>query len=308
MRSDRNKLIAKARTHASKGQLRRAIELYREVVAREPSDAHTWLKIAELCKRTEADGPAADAYAEVARCFRVRGFAQKAAAAYEQVVRLRPADAGVHLEVAEIYCESSRLADAQRHLEAAADAYQEAERTSELIGVLARLIEITPADIKVRYRLARAYAAEGMSGHAVEHFMELATLYLRYGDATRALHVLRFCFEAQPENTDLLATMARAFEVAQLPDKVAAVLAERDRLLGVSRPEATPRNLAHGTSRRPPTDSEDVQLRKLFTEATSYIKVGLIDRAVPLLRAIVQAQPSHEEARRALGLLTGDRN
>jgi tetratricopeptide (TPR) repeat protein len=303
---DRGKLIAGARTQAARGQLRRAIDLFRQIVAREPNDADTWLRIAELCKRTDATAEAADAYAEGARAYRRRGFGQKAAAAFEQALRADERRYSFRLEAAALYAELGHSVDAARHFRAAADALQEGGRLRDAIGALTSLLELAPDDLALRFRIARLYADQGLHGEAMQQYMELATLYLRHGDPLRALQLLKLCYQTAPEDPDVLALMARAFGDAGRHDKVAAVLRERERILGAHRDAAPPRGLARGTSRAEPPEPVDHTIRKLFTEATSYIKVGLPGRAIPILRAILVERPEHEEARLALAHLTGE--
>jgi len=293
---------------AAKGQLSRAIALYRSIVDYDKSDAHTWLKLAELYKRDGSSDEAADAYVAAAHGYRAKGFAQKAAASFEQVLRLRSGDGAIHMNVAELYVELAQSLDARRHFEAAIVAHKQAGKGAAPIGALERLVELDPSHVKYRYELAQAYRDAEQPREAVQHFMELATMYLRMGETMRALHTLKFCYETQPENTELLALMARGFEAAGRPDKVSAILAERDRLLGTSAAPAVRPPLARGTARRRPTSPQDVQLAKLFSDAIAFMRGGDNDRAVPLLRAVLDNKPDHEAARLALSQLVGDGN
>jgi tetratricopeptide (TPR) repeat protein len=290
---DKAKVIEKARRYAHKGNLGRAIQMYREVVSQDPTDSHAWLKIAELCKRNGDEAAAVGAYAEVARSYRIRGFRQKAIAAYEQVLRIQPGDARMHNETAEQYAEAGHVADALRHFKSAGELYWKADDRRAALVAFARVVELAPNDLPLRKQLAELYTAAGMHGDAVREYMELAASYLHVGDPLRSLSVLKVCYKSQPDNTDLLTVMAKAFRDAGYHDRAAAVERELERLTG--RPA-----LAKGTARQRPNGPTAHQLDKLFTEATSYIKVGLSDRAVPLLRAILQEQPDHEDARLTL--------
>ncbi|RMH37894.1 MAG: tetratricopeptide repeat protein [Deltaproteobacteria bacterium] len=306
MAFDRTKILAAAGARAARGQLRAAIALYRSVVERDPNDASTWIKLADLYRRSNRSADAAVAYRRAAALFRARGFAARAVAALEQAVRIAPDDPDARIEVADVHAELGHHADAARHLVRAADALCARGRPRDAVVALRRVAAIAPNEPRVRERLIAACAGAGRMAEAIEHAVALADLYLRAGQPKRALHVLEPLAAESQDHPDLRAALARARRAAPVASaqREAGANGPAPRAAGVEvaplrvAPRAA-RPLARGTERRPP-DPSARQAAALFAEAIAYAKVGLADRAIPLLREVLAIQPDHDLARRAL--------
>ena len=261
---NRNKTIAAAQKFVQKGQLDKAIREYRRIVEEDPRDVRIWLKIGDLQARKGTAGQAVDTYSKVAEYYSEQGFYLKAVAVYKQILRLDPDLVDVNLRLAELYKQLGLLNDAMRQYEQVSNHLHQQGRSREALDALRQIINLDPANVGSRIKLAEMYSTQGMKDQAVEEFSkaadylrasnrledfvkvaerliyhqrdnlsvlrELARVYLRRKDPARALQKLQMAFKLDPRDIDTLEMLADAFQALKQRQKTISVLRELARL------------------------------------------------------------------------------
>ena len=264
MAIDKNKAIANAQRFTQKGQLDRALKEYQAIVAEDPEDVRIWLKIGDLHTRKGAIPQAVGTYSRVAGYYSERGFFLKAVAVWKQILNIDPSYTEAHLKLAELYVQLGLAPDAIGQFELVVGAYERESRHRDSLALLKKIVELAPENIPNRIRLAEAHARQNESGKAVDEFKvvldqllsrerwdeaiqvgervaylaaddvenlrTLSEVYLRRGDARRALARLQACFKANPTDIPTLELLARAFSELGQTAKAISVYRELARL------------------------------------------------------------------------------
>ena len=170
----KTKLLASAQAYMRKGQYRKAISAFERVLKEDPSDVRARLNLANLYYRKEDFPNAVATFLEVAKIYEESGATLKAIAVYKQAIKLDRDRADLHVLIADNY---------ERHglLNEAGKSYQHALRLlgtrgdkSAKLDVIRRILELDPANLPDRVRLAEAYSALGQLNDAVERFRRVA--------------------------------------------------------------------------------------------------------------------------------------
>src|SRR5512142_2932655 len=245
MAVDKNKIIAEATKLVQKGAYDKAIAAYQKILAEDPKEVRSLLKIAELFQKKGDEKSAAHAFEKVAETYAEQGFFLKAVAVYKQVVKIDPEDVRVNERLAGLYQQLGLMSDAMSQLQFMATAYEKAGDGAKLIEVLRRMVDLDPDNIASSIKLGELYARSGQPQPALECFRraaeylrkhsradeylkvaeriaaisgedlaltrELAHIYLAKGDTKRALAKLQLCFKADPKDVETLQLLAQAF-------------------------------------------------------------------------------------------------
>jgi tetratricopeptide (TPR) repeat protein len=245
MAVDKNKIIAEATKLVQKGAYDKAIAAYQKILADDPKEVRSLLKIAELHQKKGDDRAAAQAFEKVAETYAEQGFFLKAVAVYKQIVKIDPADVRVNERLAGLYQQLGLMSDAMSQYQFMAAAYEKAGDGAKLTDVLKRMVELDPENIASSIKLGELYARSSQLAPALECFRraaeylkkhnraeeylkvaeriaalapadvgltrELAHIYLAKGDTKRALAKLQLCFKADPKDVETLQLLAQAF-------------------------------------------------------------------------------------------------
>jgi tetratricopeptide (TPR) repeat protein len=196
---DREKVQQAAQKFIEKRRYDKAIAEYRRIVAEDPSDARTWLKIGDLQARDGAFGEAVSTYDRVGRHYAQQGFALKAIAVFKQIREIivrRVPDLESQYEhvlptLADLYAQTDHLADARAALEEFAVIYlMRLERHAQASEVLRKALGLGGQTWGVHLNLAECLSRGGNVVEAVDHFAEAARLLVERGQRDDALRVL----------------------------------------------------------------------------------------------------------------------
>ena len=265
MAVDRNKVLSAAQKHLSKGNYDRAIAEYEKLVAADPRDVRTWLKIGDLHTRKGDAQRAGETYHRVAEHYAGQGFFLKAVAVYKQILKLQPARIDVQLRLAEMYENLQLVSDALATYEEIAATHNQKGDVDSMLATLARMADLDPENVPVRIRHAEALSKAGRMHEAAQEFeagatlldeqgrvddylkvaerllyhrqedqglaRELAERYLERNDAKRALAKLQLLFQHDPKDVVTLEMLARAFHLLGQTPKTISVYKEIARIL-----------------------------------------------------------------------------
>lgn len=250
--------VVRGSRELEKGSFRRALEEFQVVVGRDPDDARTWLRIAELQTRLGEGLEAVESYRKAADIHVRKGFLRHALALYKNVLALVPEDLAALRKVADLSSQLGLLSDATLQYESLLRVCQMQDRTQEALHALRCILKLNPTDVRIQLHFAETALALGHQAEALEklqsaadllkssgrideylrvcehilreqpHNMtlarELAKGYLVRGNGRFALARLRMCYDSEPKDAEVLELMAQAFELLGKTDKAAMLL------------------------------------------------------------------------------------
>lgn len=107
----------KAGRLAEEGDLEGAIEIYRRIVAEDPTELMCWDRIGDLAKKAGKNGEAVEAYRRVAARLAADGFLFKAIATLKEILLLDPGHTETEAMIAKLYAarqDSARRGQSER--------------------------------------------------------------------------------------------------------------------------------------------------------------------------------------------------
>ena len=102
-RRQQEQTLRRAERHIQRGQLQRAIDFYRAMVAEDPEDLASLNRIGDLLVRTTRVESAVDIFLRVARRYEEDGFLAKATAIYRKVLRCDPLHGEARCRLIDLY-------------------------------------------------------------------------------------------------------------------------------------------------------------------------------------------------------------
>ena len=266
MALNKNKVIAAAQRFTQKGQFDRAIKEYSSIVDEDPDDVRIWLKIGDLHTKRGAISQAISTYVRVANNYAEKGFHLKSVAVYKKILTIDPSSVDAHKSLGDLYVHLGLGPDAVSQYQIVVGAYEREARHHDSLELLKRIVQLGPEDYANRIRLAEAHARLEEQVDAVEQFKQvlqqleqasrlddyvqvaerllyiapeeldvvrdLSQIYLRRGDAKRALARLQVLFRANPTDISTLELLAKAFHDIGQTTKAVSVYRELARVHG----------------------------------------------------------------------------
>ncbi|HEX2881754.1 MAG TPA: tetratricopeptide repeat protein [Polyangiaceae bacterium] len=197
MAIEREKILQAAQKYVDRKRYDRAIVEYQRLIADNPNDARTLLKIGDLQARMQAYPEAIATYDRVGQFYAGQGFALKAIAVYKQIRELiekhvpQLADRYGHIvpKLAEIYAELGLTSDALAAYDEIATRFQKAGRDRDAIEVFRKMVALDATNPLPHLRLAEARCRVQALDDAIESFAAAADLLIKVGRDEDALKV-----------------------------------------------------------------------------------------------------------------------
>lgn len=209
MSTEREKILLSAQKWIDKKRYDRAVEDYQKVVALDPNDARTLLKIGDLQARMQAYPEAIATYDRVGAYYAGQGFALKAIAVYKQIrelirkhaPELAPRYEHIVPRLAEIYTQLGLTSDALQAYDEVATTYQRGGQDQAAIDVFRRMVALDSTNPLPHLRLAEACCRVQAVGDAIDAFWTAAELLLKLGRRDDALKVIEriLHFKTEPK-------------------------------------------------------------------------------------------------------------
>ena len=262
---NRKKVRSKAQKQVRKGNWKKAIGYYEDLVDDDAGDVRSRLKLADLYTRIGKEDEAIQSCKRDAAHHASQDFFQKAVAVYKQAIRLQPNDGDLHRRVGEAYHRMDRLKDAAQAFKKAHRCYKEEGEVDAQLDVLEESVRIDPEDVGLQIQLAETYSKQGERDLALETFRTAASMleeegrvddyaqvaerilyfdpddvrvrkkaidtYLGRNDYKRALKHLQVCFNSDAHDTDILRPLASTFLELDRVDKAVLVFHQLGRVL-----------------------------------------------------------------------------
>ena len=191
MPTDRVETLKKAEKLLRQGRLDAAIAEYLRIVEENPRDWTTTNTLGDLYVRAGQADKAVAQYTKIAEHLREEGFYPRAAALYKKILKIKPDDESVQLNLAEISAKQGLLADAKSYFVTVAERRRTRGDRKGATEILVRLGSIDPSDIDARVAAARALADDGDTIGAAIRYRALHADLLEKNRSQEALGALR---------------------------------------------------------------------------------------------------------------------
>ncbi|HEX2658314.1 MAG TPA: tetratricopeptide repeat protein, partial [Polyangia bacterium] len=211
MISKKEKSLVAAQKLIERGQLDKALAEFAKVVADDPKDTRTWLKMAELHAKLGTNAEAAAIYVRTGELYTEQGLSQKAVAVYKNALKLAPGDGKAYLKLGGLYKQTGLGSDAVQQFEQAAAAFTKDGVPAEAAAALRQAVAVDSENAVLRVKLAEAASLAGLVEEAVREFGRAAEQLKAQGRLDEALRVLERLLFHQPENTTRAREVAEAY-------------------------------------------------------------------------------------------------
>lgn len=203
-----------------------AIALYRQIVDDNPRDWNTINKIGDLYSRLSKAQEASVEYAKVADFYAKDGFLLKAIAIWKKIQKLDQTALDPYLNLADLYAKQGLMMEAKGQYQIVVDEYIKRGKVREAGEILKKMVDIDPADLKIRSKLPDLYLREGNLAKAVEEHVAIADELNKKGHLAEALQVLEKGLKIDARNARLRTELARIHLLQKNWDKAAHFLEE----------------------------------------------------------------------------------
>lgn len=203
MPANRHKLVREAQRLVARKKFSKAIDLYRKVVAADPKDVRTLLKIGDLYLKLDKHERALSTYEQVGEYYYREGFSVKAIAVYKQIRGIIQRHAN-HLatryghvvpRLAEIYAQLGLTSDALAAYDEIANQLRAQDREQDALEVFKKILDLDPQNPIAHLRVADSRARLGEIDVAIEGFGVTAQLMVKLGRHDDALKVFERLLE-----------------------------------------------------------------------------------------------------------------
>ncbi len=207
MALDREKVLQAALRFAEKKKYDKAIIEYRRLLAEDPSDTRTLLKVGDLQSRMADHAGAIATYDQVATKYAEGGFFLKAIAVYKQIreilkkhaPELAPRYVYITPRLARIYEQLNLVSDALTAWDEVATQLQAAGKERDALEAFKKTVELDPMNPLPHLRLAEACCKLQELDSAIESFWTAAELLLGMKRPDDALKVIERILHFRPE-------------------------------------------------------------------------------------------------------------
>jgi tetratricopeptide (TPR) repeat protein len=193
----------------AQGKIRSAIDEYREIVRNDPRDMVTMNMLGDLQAKDGNKNEAIRCYEKVADYYGKQGFAQKAIAIYNKILRIKPDSPEISEKLAELYRSKGSVSEAKSHYTTLAEHYLNKGYRTEAYAIWKQIGLLDPNNTQVFITLAEAYLEDHELDEAAEAYCEAATRFSRAGDHNASVDALNKALTINPTNVNSLNTFVK---------------------------------------------------------------------------------------------------
>ena len=211
MAIDREAALKKAEKLLRQGKLDGAIAEYLRIVEEQPRDWNARNALGDLYVRAAQPDKAVAQYSKIAEHLMHEGFFPRAAALFKKILKIKPDDESIQLNLGEISAKQGLLADAKGYFTAVANRRRTRGDRAGADDIVVRLGALDPSDFDARVMAARTLAQKGDAAAAALQYRAMHADLREKGRTAEALAALR---EAVRYNRDDLEGRAEIVKVA----------------------------------------------------------------------------------------------
>jgi tetratricopeptide (TPR) repeat protein len=307
--SDKSSIILNAQRLTAKGEIDKAIEAWRTLIAETPNDGNIFNTVGDLYLKKNAKAQAIEAFLKAGTTFQDAGFALKTIAVYKKIIKLDPARMDVVLKLADVNAERGIVGNAvEDYLKVARHELKEG-RVKSAIDVYRKIAALDQGNPTIGLKLAELCQKEGMLDAAREELTRVATFLESAGRTDGLAHVRAKLAELGPGRASAAVPVEPGFKVERA--SLAEASAEETTMMTDAEPPrgadvaATPDVAGPAPVQVPPTpelsrvktaqefdETTNERLRDALTEADVYVKYGMVDKAIAHVKGLAQRDPN----------------
>src|SRR5258708_3480283 len=210
MAYNKSKHIDAAQKYLQQGKMPQASAEYQHILKNEPKDQVTLMTLGDLFVRQGEASQALEYFERLAKIFLNDGFTPKAIAIYKKVAKLAPEETRPLERLAELYVQQGVLSEARPLYLQLAEVHLKSGRQSQAAGLLRKLLEAEPENLRVHTRLGELQLAMGQQKEAIETFYIAVQRVLDQGDHTEAVRLADRLLKIDAQHVPALTLKARA--------------------------------------------------------------------------------------------------
>jgi len=208
--TERDEALKKAEKLLRQGKLDLAIAEYARVVEDQPKDWNTRNALGDLYIRASQPDKACAQYMQIADHLMHEGFYPRAAAIYKKILKIKPDEEAVQLNLGEISAKQGLLADAKAYFVTVANRRRGRGDGAGADDMIVRLGSLDPGDFEARALAGRTLAQNGDAIAAAMQYRAMHADLLEKGRQPEALAALREAVGFNPDDLDGRVELARA--------------------------------------------------------------------------------------------------
>lgn len=224
MAYSKSKYVEAAQKLLNQGKVPQAIAEYQQILKNEPKDQVTLMTIGELYIRQGETFQAIDYFERLAQLFVGDGFLTKAIAVYKRIAKLAPEEIRPLEKLADLYVQQGVMSEARPLFLQLAEIHLKANRRSEAVALLKKLLVAEPDNLRIQIRLADLYHAMGQNADAIEAYVSAAQRALARGDQAECEKLVERALKIDPKNQAAVIVRARIFSSQGKADQAAKAL------------------------------------------------------------------------------------
>src|SRR5438874_6662916 len=197
----------------NQSKVAQAIAEYQNILKFEPRDQVTLMTIGELYIRQGETFQAIDYFERLAQIFVGDGFLTKAIAVYKRIAKLAPEEIRPLEKLADLYVQQGVMSEARPLFLQLAEIHLKQNRQAEAVGLLKKLLQAEPDNLRIQVRLADLYQAMGQTRDAVEAYVSASQRALARGDQTESEKLADKALKLEPNNAAALIVRARSYSL-----------------------------------------------------------------------------------------------
>src|SRR6267143_3573027 len=210
MAYNKSKHIDAAQKYLQQGKLPQAIAEYQQILKNEPKDQVTLMTLGDLFVRQGETFQALEYFERLAKIFLTDGFTTKAIAIYKKVAKLAPEETRPLERLAELYVQQGVLSEARPLYLQLAEVHLKAGRQPQAAGLLRKLLEAEPENLRVHTKLGELQVAMGQQKEAIETFFIAIQRVHEHGDHAEAIRLAERLLKIDAQHLPTLTLKARA--------------------------------------------------------------------------------------------------
>lgn len=174
MQMDEKKYLKESAQRAvQKGDVRKALKLYEELIESDPDDMQARNTLGDIYSRIGMVNEAINNFIYIAKEMSLRGFYHKCIAMMKKAVRLDKNNPGIYLVMADAYASLKLIGEARTCYNWLLDFYSGRSDKKSEIAILKKLYELTPNDPSVKKGLMKALSASGPDDEVSEEYFKI---------------------------------------------------------------------------------------------------------------------------------------
>ncbi len=210
MAYNKSKYVETAQKLLNQGKVAQAIAEYQNILKYEPRDQVTLMTIGELYIRQGETFQAIDYFERLAQIFVGDGFLTKAIAVYKRIAKLAPEEIRPLEKLADLYVQQGVMSEARPLFLQLAEIHLKNNRQPEAVGLLKKLLQAEPDNLRIQIRLADLYQAMGQTREAIEAYVSASQRALARGDHGESEKLADKALKLEPSNTAAVIVKARS--------------------------------------------------------------------------------------------------